>query len=155
VRLLFVLLYWDEHKQNKQTKTQTKYEFLLGIKGVWRYQRVIVASLYCTSGSLKRLSYSCLLAFIFPLSANTYRVKMHTWGERYDQHKKKDTGRRKTEQTNKKQTKYEFLLGIKRVWRYQRSNQNSHTDEEQTTQWPNRSTKGQTKDACHFTHIFS
>ena len=29
------------------------------------------------------------------------------------------------------------------VWRYQRSNQNPHSEEEQTTQWPKKCTKGQ------------
>ena len=29
-----------------------------------------------------------------------------------------------------------FLADTRRVWRYQRGNQNPHFDEEQTTQWP-------------------
>ena len=34
---------------------------------------------------------------------------------------------------------------IRRVWRYQRGNQNPYIEEEQTTQWPKeKSTKGQT-----------
>jgi hypothetical protein len=34
--------------------------------------------------------------------------------------------------------------GIRRVGRYQRGNKNPYIEEEQTTQWPKISTKGQT-----------
>ena len=41
-------------------------------------------------------------------------------------------------------TSYIYIY-IGRVWRYQRGNQNTHIEEEQTTQWPKeKSTKGQT-----------
>jgi hypothetical protein len=34
-----------------------------------------------------------------------------------------------------------IIVSIRRVWRYQRGNQNSYIEEEQTTQWPKE--KGQ------------
>jgi hypothetical protein len=38
---------------------------------------------------------------------------------------------------------------LRRVWRYQRGNQNTHIDEEQTTQWPKeKSTKGDSISDC-------
>jgi len=33
---------------------------------------------------------------------------------------------------------------VKRLWRYQRGNQNPYIEEEQTTQWPKKMYKGQT-----------
>jgi len=36
-------------------------------------------------------------------------------------------------------------MSSRRVWRYQRGNQNPYIEEEQTTQWPKKSTKGQTR----------
>jgi hypothetical protein len=38
-----------------------------------------------------------------------------------------------------------IACNIKRVWRYQRSNQNPYIDEENTTQWPKE--KGQKEQA--------
>ena len=32
--------------------------------------------------------------------------------------------------------KYDITTGLRRVWRYQRGNQNPYIEEEQTTQWP-------------------
>jgi len=38
----------------------------------------------------------------------------------------------------------DYCLMPRRVWRYQRRNQNPYIEEEQTTQWPKeKSTKGQ------------
>jgi hypothetical protein len=34
-------------------------------------------------------------------------------------------------------TKILETLGTRRVWRYQKGNQNPYIEEEQTTQWPN------------------
>jgi hypothetical protein len=39
---------------------------------------------------------------------------------------------------------FKMLSNGRRVWRYQRGNQNPYIEEEQTTQWPKISTKGQT-----------
>ena len=38
-------------------------------------------------------------------------------------------------------TIYKTYVNIRRVWRYQRRNQNPYIEEEQTTQWP-KDTKG-------------
>jgi len=36
-----------------------------------------------------------------------------------------------------KRTRYRLLqIRVRTVWRYQRGNQNSYIEEEQTTQWP-------------------
>jgi hypothetical protein len=43
-----------------------------------------------------------------------------------------------------------FSWSLRRVWRYQRGNQNPYVEEEQTTQWPKeKSTKGQQRSTKH------